>query len=272
MIKKAMGTPVRSLPRVAIAPLRPLDLPGSRSSAVPPGHRVYAIGDIHGRDDLLAGLLAAIEADAAAAGAAHRVLVTLGDYIDRGPDSAGVIDRLSRCAERGLSPIFLRGNHEDVLISFLAGRESIDLATWVRNGAGPLFESYGVVPPDPFSRRDLERARITLERALPPRHREFLDGLESCWSLGDYFFAHAGVRPGIALGRQSDEDLMWIRGAFLDDKTWHGKRVVHGHTIVRQVELRPNRIGVDTGAYRTDRLSALVLWDDKAAVLQTIGG
>lgn len=256
-------------PAPLVQPLRLLALPGSQVSRVPEGTRLYAIGDTHGRRDLLTALLEAILADIAATSPVHSVLITLGDYIDRGRDSAGVIDLLARLEVPGLSAVSLRGNHEDVLLDFLAERSTVDLATWVRNGADAMFASYGVTPPDPFSRRELSRARKALQAAMPPRHLEWLEGLELCWSVGDYFFAHAGVRPGVALGKQADEDLMWIRGAFLDDKAWHGKRVVHGHTIVRQVELRANRIGIDTGAYRTERLTALVLWDDQAGVLQT---
>ncbi len=228
------------------------------AASVPRGMRVYAVGDIHGRLDLLDQLLGQIGRDADTAPELLKYLVFLGDYVDRGPQSAQVIERLAT----GLSPVFgtvfLRGNHEDILQAFLT-----DLAVapgWLTYGGDATLASYGIPAPAPDSPPEhLLEAQHRLNAALPRHHRAFLSGLRSHLTIGDYHFVHAGIRPGVPLDRQDDADRLWIRNEFLESRVEHGKTIVHGHTIAAEPELRANRIGIDTGAYATNRLTALVL-------------
>ena len=235
----------------------------------PDGMRIYAIGDIHGRDDLLAALLGLIEADAAtAAPGTRKVLIFLGDYVDRGLQSKSVIDRLTGDFAPGFERVFLKGNHE------LALRQFLDDAgfgrTWKYYGGLETLHSYGIkeltLSDDPG---DFERARAHFREIMPDKHLEFLDNLALSAEFGDYFFVHAGVRPGIALARQIEEDLLWIREDFLDSTSSYGKVIVHGHTPREAVEFRVNRIGVDTGAYMTGVLTALVLEGEGRRLIQT---
>lgn len=230
--------------------------------AIPEGVAVYAVGDIHGRADLLDRLHDAILADAAARAAAERRIVYLGDYIDRGEDSAGVIERLVERPLPGFRAVHLCGNHEDFLLRFLVD-ESVT-PHWLHNGGDTTLASYGV-PID----RDWTRLQRNLRRALPPRHLAFLEALALSHAAGDYLFVHAGIRPGLPLDRQRREDLLWIRGEFLDSTASHGRIVVHGHSIAQEVEFRANRIGIDTGAYMTGRLTCLALDGGKRRIIGT---
>ncbi|WP_428031582.1 metallophosphoesterase family protein [Ancylobacter sp.] len=232
---------------------------------IPDGMRVYAVGDIHGRHDLLRSLLGAIAADAATTTSLCRT-VFLGDYIDRGEDSAGVVERLSAGADDG-SWTCLMGNHEAMLLAALSG--DADWETWLRVGGVETLFSYGLSIRD-FSGPDRdERMREAALAALPATHLDFLRQLPGTVEIGDYYFCHAGIRPGVALDRQALEDLIWIREEFTRSALDHGKRIVHGHTPVMDVELLPNRINVDTGAYLTHRLSCVVLEGDTARVIHT---
>lgn len=230
---------------------------------VPPRTRVYAIGDIHGRLDLLRDLRAQIVADAHSANAADNVIIYLGDYVDRGPDSAGVLDLLIDAPLAGFRSVHLRGNHEEMLLGCLRDAERA-ARPWVNNGGAQTLQSYGVaaggVPAE---------VRAAFARALPPRHLAFLDGLPLHHAEGDYLFVHAGIRPGIPLARQAAPDLLWIRDLFLQSPADHGMVVVHGHTPVPEPEIRPNRIGIDTGAFASGRLTCLVLWDAERRILRT---
>jgi serine/threonine protein phosphatase 1 len=234
----------------------------------PPGRRVYAVGDVHGRCDLLRQLHRLILADSHRRGDARDVVVYLGDYIDRGPDSKEVIDVLLDEPLEGFESIHLLGNHEDSLVKFLT-----DIAvgpSWLFHGGAQTLESYGVLPPEPLTDRlALLRAQRDLAAALPPRHLEFLRGLPLSHREGDYFFAHAGVRPGVPLDQQEPRDLLWIRYEFLDSSAPFGKIVVHGHSISAEPEIRRNRIGIDTGAYVSNRLTALVLDGTETGFIQT---
>lgn len=225
---------------------------------LPPGLIVYAVGDIHGRSDLLSELEARIAADAASRPAERRLIVYLGDYVDRGPDSRGVVDRLLEGPPAGFDAVHLRGNHEDFLLRFLED-DSIGRA-WLMNGGDATLESYGVLPssgvPDEAPIAVLQRE---FRRLLPPRHLGFLRGLRLRHRAGSYVFVHAGIRPGIPLDAQIDDDLMWIRDDFLYSTADHGAVVVHGHSIRLEPERLRNRIGIDTGAYASGRLTALVL-------------
>ena len=232
--------------------------PEPAASHVPRGMRVYAVGDIHGRLDLLDQLLCQIERDAASGADLVKYLVFLGDYVDRGPDSAMVIERLSGALLPGFGAIHLRGNHEAAMLEFINKPEAG--ADWLEYGGRATLASYGVpAPAEDAPPEHVAEARQRFAEALPAHHRTFLAGLRSSIAIGDYLFVHAGIRPGLPLHRQRDEDLMWIRREFLTSHLDHGKVVVHGHTIAEQPEIRFNRIGIDTGAYASNRLTALVL-------------
>ena len=223
--------------------------------SMPERTRVYAVGDVHGRADLLDEIASLIERDCASA-PAETITVLLGDYVDRGPQSAAVVERLA--SGRFPTPLrALRGNHEAMLLRFLA--EPRFLEFWRSYGGLETLHSYGVDVAMAMRGGGYEAARDAFVRALPVAHRAFLEATELSASLGDYFFCHAGVRPGRALDRQSAEDLMWIRDGFLSCERSFGKVVVHGHTPVADPDARPNRINIDTGAFATSRLTCLAL-------------
>jgi serine/threonine protein phosphatase 1 len=221
------------------------------------GYRAYVVGDIHGRLDLLDRLLAEIERELAARPSRKTLLVFLGDLIDRGPSSAQVIDRLRSYKLAGVRPVFLLGNHEEVLLRILDGDTSL-VPSWLRFGGAECLKSYGA---DPRQIAALDEAHVlaAIRQAIPPEHQEFLRSFVDTCRFGDYLFVHAGIRPGVSIDQQLQSDLRWIREPFLFDDTDHGCVVVHGHTITPEVEERPNRIGIDTGAYRTGILTALGL-------------
>jgi serine/threonine protein phosphatase 1 len=228
--------------------------------SVPQGTRIYAIGDIHGRLDLLASVLARIDMDMRVHPASNVICIFLGDYIDRGPDSKRVLDRL---INYGLTQptVCLMGNHEAFLREFLKNPDV--LSVWRRCGGLDTLLSYGLAPKIKTDAQDRRELASELDRILPSSHREFLSGLKQYFICGDFFFVHAGVRPGICLTQQSEDDLLWIREDFLLSEDHFGKVVVHGHTPVLEPDVRPNRINIDTGAYATGRLTCLVLESDK---------
>jgi serine/threonine protein phosphatase 1 len=229
-----------------------------KAPCLPPGLAVYAIGDIHGRLDALDRLLALIDEDRHAVRAEDVTLIFLGDYVDRGPDSPGVIDRLLEISARGVRTRFLLGNHEAALLAFL--QDPSTGGAWLSYGGANTLLAYGVCWEDVNAADGnpecLERLSASLDRILPDEHRAFLVNLEWSVSIGDYHFVHAGVRPGVPLDRQDINDLLWIRVPFLESEAFHGKVVVHGHTIVSRPVFLPNRVAVDTGAFATGRLTA----------------
>jgi serine/threonine protein phosphatase 1 len=232
-----------------------------RLAQVPQGVRVYAVGDVHGRADLLAQLLAEIDADLKSHPTPRAMHVLLGDYVDRGPDSRGVLDLLIARSQRH-EMTFLKGNHEALVEEFLRNPQS--LATWRHVGGIETLLSYGIRPsfnPDAGEQTALAQQ---LADALPSAHRQFFGSLKRSFSCGDFFFVHAGVRPGVALSQQADEDLFWIRDEFLDSRENFGKIIVHGHSPVKEVEFHSNRINIDTGAFATGRLSCLRIESDPA--------
>ncbi len=239
-----------------------------KPAAIPDGLRVYAIGDVHGRDDLLVNMLQRIAADAHARPPARNIIVFLGDYVDRGLQSKQVLDRLTSHPLAGFEMIYLKGNHEAAMLEFL--RDANFGRTWKYYGGLETLHSYGITEltlsdnPD-----DFERAREHLHRVLPTAHRRFLETLQLSAEIGDYFFVHAGVAPGISLSRQVEDDLLWIRDKFLQSDMWFGKMIVHGHTPKENPVFRRNRIGIDTGAYMTNVLSCLALEGREARVIQT---
>ena len=234
--------------------------PTPRRSRLPSGargQRAYVIGDIHGRLDLLEQLLGQINSDLKARPARRSLLVFVGDLIDRGPQSAQVIERLRTFRRHGMRAIFLLGNHEEVLLRILKGDSAL-IQKWRWFGGTECLKSYGV-DTDRLGKLSSAEALAEIRRAIPTKHVDFLESFLDTCRFGDYLFVHAGIRPGVELERQTQTDLRWIREPFLLDETDHGFTVVHGHTISTQVEERANRIGIDTGAYRTGVLTALVI-------------
>ncbi len=229
------------------------------------GLRVYAIGDVHGRADLLKRLFALIDADLDRRPPAQAQHVMLGDYVDRGPASREVIDLiLARAAQHEI--IALKGNHDAFLLQALDDPPA--MGDWLLMHGVETLASYGLTSANVAGSRFSDLARA-FAAALPEDHLQFFRGLKSSFSCGDFFFAHAGVRPGIDLERQSEADLIWIRQEFLRHQGDFGKIVVHGHTPVREVERRANRIGIDTAAYATGKLTALVIEGSDLRILDT---
>jgi serine/threonine protein phosphatase 1 len=241
----------------------------SKPMAVPPGTRLYAVGDIHGRVDLLRRMQQLILDDIRGNPRDRHVIVYLGDYIDRGADSAEVIDLLLKSPVPDCQSVHLLGNHEDSLLQFLDDPEIGP--TWLYYGGIATLVAYDIDVGEYPWRNEIEMMRLQAElrRHLPVRHRLFLQGLPLSHSEGDYLFVHAGVRPGVPIDRQNREDLLWIRDEFLASPADHGKVIVHGHTITPDPEILPNRIGIDTGAYATGRLTCLVLDGAERSFLQT---
>ena len=237
---------------------------------VPDDCRVYAVGDIHGRVDLLAALHDRIRDDAATATAGRKVLVYLGDYVDRGPCSFDVVDMLVEAPLEGFEIVHLKGNHEDFLLRFLDEENLEEVNLWFINGGDATLHSYKVpLLTLPFGLAGLETARRAFAAALPPSHRTFFQNLKMYHVEGDYLFVHAGIRPGVPLDEQDEADLLWIREGFLDSDADFGHMVVHGHTPGVETDVRPNRIGIDTGAVFTDRLTCLVAEGDSTRFLHT---
>ncbi len=233
--------------------------PGSRDrvATVPDGLRVYAIGDIHGRADLLDELHRMIRDDAAG-WEGDRIIVYLGDYIDRGMHNREVLDTLVHHPLSGFRSIHLIGNHEAVLLQFLQDAEIA--RDWLKFGGETTLASYGVRLQRSRATIDsLLEAKATLQNNMPPEHLSFLRGLRLNYWIGDYMFVHAGVRPGVPLDRQDGNDMIWIRNSFLKSREDFGKVVVHGHTPMLAPEIRANRISIDTGAFFSGHLTALVL-------------
>lgn len=240
-------------------------LTGRRSG--PRGSRAYVIGDVHGRLDLLDELLGRIEAELQGRHPRRVLLAFVGDLIDRGPNSAQVIERLRTYRHRGVRTAFVLGNHEEVLLRILDG-DSSHIAGWLKFGGAECLESYGVARGS-LRGKSAERLLEIIKGAIPAAHVEFLHSFVDSCRFGDYLLVHAGIRPGVELHQQRQADLRWIRDPFLLDQTDHGFVVVHGHTISAEVEELPNRIGIDTGAYRTGRLTALVIEGSRRRFLAT---
>lgn len=245
--------------------LRELRVRGRRPS-LPAELRIYAIGDIHGRLDLLNELLARISSDIALRPTVRPLYVFLGDYIDRGSASRETIDRLIEHGKTHES-VFLKGNHELIAIKCLSDRGLFD--QWLRLGGLETLVSYGVPAETLANGKQIAELQSAFHGALPQAHFRFFRDLKNSFECGDFFFAHAGVKPNVELSRQKENDLLWIRGEFLTSKDDFGKIIVHGHTPTREIEVGPNRINIDTGAFATGCLSCLVLEGQELSVIDT---
>lgn len=235
------------------------------------GRRIYAIGDIHGGLDLLTGMVARIRADLAARPHAAPLVVFLGDYVDRGPEVRGTIEALIALRDDPLPTRFLLGNHDSYVSAYLEDPDWFDRTYhWLHQamGGNATLASYGV--PGASDDRP-QQTRDAFAAAFPADHLAFLDACELGFQVGGYYFVHAGIRPGVPLDQQDRDDQIWIREPFLSSTADLGVKVVHGHTIVPQVEHRPNRIAVDTGAFRTGILSCLLLEGDSTDLLTETG-
>ena len=234
---------------------------------LPDGLRIYAIGDIHGQFSLLDQLQEMIRKDVLERPATRHVIIYLGDYVDRGPKSYDVIDRLCLPRDQGVETLHLKGNHEEFLVNFLSDPGTGD--AWLLNGGGDTLASYGVPENLYQSSKDYQRAQDTLLHRMPAKHREFLDNLALSHRIGSLFFAHAGVNPDFPLDAQRPKDLMWIRHKFINSTKDIGAFVVHGHTPRLEPEVTPFRINVDTHAWHTGHLTAVALEDGQFRFLNT---
>ncbi|RWB29603.1 MAG: serine/threonine protein phosphatase [Mesorhizobium sp.] len=229
----------------------------------PGGMRIYAVGDVHGRLDLLVAMYRRIAAEIREARPADWRVIHLGDYVDRGPNSKGVLDFLIEVRKRDPRHLMLAGNHDIGFLDFLDAPDADGL--FMRYGGIQTAQSYGVVLNEGggawFGRSEaaLRQGHAALVEAVPKSHVDFLQSLAFSLTFGDFFFCHAGIRPGIALESQSTQDLIWIRDVFHNHSGLHPKIVVHGHTPVPEAEVMVNRVNIDTLAYQTGNLSALVV-------------
>lgn len=225
--------------------------------SVPAGKRVYAIGDIHGRDDLFAQLIDMIRVDNAAREPADVTLILLGDLVDRGPQSAQVVDRAIALSGEFKDTRFLIGNHEECFLAALTG-DVKRLKYFMRIGGEATVRSYWKGDAS-LMEAGFDEVAERLPQLVPQAHVDFLGAGENLIEIGDYLFVHAGIRPGVPLEKQSLADLRWIRDEFLDDLSDHGKMVIHGHSITSEPDEQSNRIGIDIGAFRSGALAAIAL-------------
>lgn len=243
-------------------PVRPID-----SATVPEGRRIYAIGDVHGRNDLLQQLLAKIIKDDGERDKAESEIIFLGDLVDRGPDSAGVIDTVMQLKSSLGNVRFLMGNHEEVYLAAATGNEK-SVRFFNRIGGRETILSYDISMQE-YVELDIAQLAARITTLFPREHVDFIAGFEDQIIIGDYAFVHAGIRPGVSLAEQRPKDLRWIREEFLGIEDAHEKVIVYGHTISDEVVEAGNRIGIDTGAYYSDKLTALALQGSERWYLDT---
>jgi serine/threonine protein phosphatase 1 len=231
---------------------------------LPEGLRIYSVGDVHGCASLLEQAFTAIDEDLQGANAGTAIEVYLGDYIDRGPASRTVLDLLIE-RRRKCRVVCLKGNHEAFLLDVLNDPQKFE--HWRQFGGLATLRSYGIQVADTHSTENRNNVIANLASALPVEHLNFLFGLVPCFQCGDYFFVHAGVKPGVSLAKQIESDMISIRNEFLHEHRRFEKFIVHGHTPVREPDIRNNRINIDTGAYATGRLAMLILEGDTKRVV-----
>lgn len=240
-----------------------------RAPIIPDGNRIYAVGDIHGRIDLLTDIRRKISEDIRSfGGSENNTVVYLGDYIDRGLDSKETLDTLIKVPIDNAESVFLKGNHEEMLLIFLDDA-SIG-PTWLSYGGDAFLYSYKIEMPVGFSKKEkFNKIQERLKETLPAQHLDFIRSLELSYELGDYFFVHAGILPGKPLSKQTPRDMLWIGEEFTMDQSVHEKRIIHGHTVTKSPEVRHNRIGIDAGAVYGGKLYCLVLEGDKGKFLSS---
>jgi len=248
-------------------PIRPLWKKTVTKPAMPPGERIYAIGDIHGCFDLLFQLMSGIVNDDKERPQARKRIVVLGDFIDRGPDSAKIIEFLSASRKADILTV-LKGNHEAALVDGIRGDRAA-LEAWIDFGGDATLRSYGAQEEDIWP-ADTRKLVENVRRIIPESVVDWLAELPLTHRAGSYLFVHAGIKPGVALPKQREDDLLWIRGEFTDSMADHGAIIVHGHSISERVSVERNRIGVDTGAYRSGRLSAVGLEAGEHWIIETV--
>ena len=236
------------------------------TASAPEGQRVYAVGDVHGRSDLFIALIEAIELDNREQGAASTTVVLLGDLVDRGPDSVNVL-ALAREWKKFRNVRILAGNHEEM---FLRSFTDVDmLRHFLRHGGRETLLSYGMDKRE-YSRASIEEVQALMTEIVPQADLDFIADFENLITIGDYVFVHAGVEPGVPLEDQQVAKLRWIREPFLSHTEPHDGVVVHGHTITDQPVDQGNRIGIDTGAYNTGRLTAVVLESESRRYISAV--
>jgi serine/threonine protein phosphatase 1 len=240
--------------------------PPLRKPQVPDRSRIYVVGDVHGRIDLFDNLINQIALDLRRADCDKSLTVFLGDYVDRGPNSAAVLGRLTR-GDLPTPIVTLRGNHEQMLLNFLEDEATLD--TWRHNGGLETLHSYKIDVTSLLRGQGYKLAQQELFARMPEEDQKCFQAMKTHATVGDYFFCHAGVRPGVPLDRQNDHDLLWIRDEFLSSNADFGKIIVHGHTPVPEPEIHPNRINIDTGAFATNRLTCLILQGDSLDFMAT---
>ena len=252
---------LRSLAQLFRSPV-----PAAPPASTPEGERWYVIGDVHGRCDLLDALVSAVDSDDAARAPAKSTVVMLGDLVDRGPESAGVV-AVVRAWQRRRDVRVLAGNHEEMFLDSFDDLEM--LRHFLRHGGRETILSYGL-DRDRYNAMSLEDVQDEMGRIVPIEDREFLRSAEEMIEVGDYLLVHAGINPGVPLEEQRRSDLLWIRERFLRHGEAHSHVVVHGHTIFDEVDDTGHRIGIDTGAYRSGRLTALVLEGTSRRIIQAV--
>lgn len=250
-LKNTKTLPMLNKLRSLLGPKAPPPPP----TLLPAGQRVYAIGDIHGRNDLLRKIITLIEADESQRGTCDTTIIFLGDLVDRGDDSAGVIETARALAGRR-KVRFLAGNHEEMLMGSIEREET--LRHFLRHGGRETLLSYGL-PQPVYNTATLTEVHEMLPALIPQTHRDFITAMEDRIVMGDYVFVHAGIRPGVPIEEQATSDLRWIRGEFIEDRTPRSFAVVHGHTITDEPQILAHRIGIDTGAFASGRLTAIGL-------------
>ena len=240
------------------------------SATVPPGDRIYAVGDIHGRVDLLERLHGRIADDAkTAAPGTRKTIIYLGDYVDRGFNTKELIDFLLDNPLPDFAPVYLKGNHDEYFANFIETSE--EGALWLKYGGDATVYSYGIrIPDDVSPEQRLDHICERLRETVPERHIAFLAQLKLAWTVGDFLFVHAGVHPERPWDKQVSHDLLWIRDEFLESNRDFGKIVVHGHSVTELPDVRDNRIGIDTGACYSNVLTCLVLEGDGKRFLSTV--
>lgn len=240
---------------------------GILPNSLPPSKRLVAIGDVHGRWDLLSTLIRAINAKISTLPDKQAKLIVLGDFIDRGPGSSQVVELLRKASGHYANFVVLRGNHEESFIAAAHG-DGHAQKLWLTHGGQAMLQSFGIEPP--YEREDSFSFAARLREGIGIDVLEWMMDLPVQLYEPPYFFCHAGIRPGVPLHKQDQQDMLWIRREFMESTLDHKAIIVHGHNVVKDVQVHTNRISLDTGAYRSGNLSAAILDSEQIVLLQTV--